>query len=89
LDILAAAVREYRVENEVAAKLFSAYDAFIAMMSDKQIREHLKELRADESRKDEVFSRVQAVSKDFEEALHNIFFENEFLAPLTQKYGVF
>jgi hypothetical protein len=89
LDILAAAVREHRVGNEVAAKLFSAYDRFIAMMSDKQIREHLKELKAEESRKDEIFSRVQTISGEFEEALHNIFFKNEILAPLTQKYGVF
>jgi hypothetical protein len=89
LDILAAAVGEYGIENEVAAKLFSAYDAFIAMMSDKQSREHLKDLKSEESRKDEIFSKVQAISKEFEGALHHIFFENETLAPLTRKYGVF
>jgi hypothetical protein len=36
------------------------------MMSDKQIREHLKELKAEESRKDKIFSRVQAISGEFE-----------------------
>lgn len=89
LDILAAAVRDYRVEDRVAVQLFSAYDSFSAMMSDKEIREHLKTLKADESRKDEIFSRIWAISRDFEDALHNIFFRNEFLTPLTEKYGVF
>ena len=89
LDILATALGEYGVENEVAAKLFSAYDRFIAMMSNKEIREHLKKLKAEESRKDEIFSKMQVISAEFEDALHNIFFENDILAPLTRKYGVF
>lgn len=89
LDILAAAVEEYRVDSNIAVKLFSAYDSFSEMMANKEIREHLKDLKAEESRKDEIFSKIQAISGNFERSLHNVFFENESLRPLTEKYGVF
>jgi hypothetical protein len=58
-------------------------------MSDSEKRQHLKDLRAKDSRTDPVFKEVIAVSDQFADALHQIFFKADALSPLTEKYGVF
>jgi hypothetical protein len=89
LDILAMAVMEYGVDDLIAERLFSAYDEFLGLVADREKREHLKKLRAEESRGDKVFAQVQKFSEQFAKALNAIFFENQKLKDLTQEYGVF
>jgi hypothetical protein len=89
LDILALAVEEYGVDDPIAERLFSAYDEFLGLVADPEKRDHLKKLRAKDSRSNGVFKQVQDFSERFATALDAIFFENEKLKPLTQKYGVF
>ncbi len=89
LDILASMVEKVAVEAEVARSLFSAYDKFLALMADKDARSALKNMSPRDSRKDPVFGQVREISKQFETGLNNLFFKNERLKPLTEKYGVF
>lgn len=89
LDVLAADVVEYKIETSVVKDLFGAYDQFLAMMSDVEKRSHLKDLRAEDSRKDVIFREVQVFGDRFSDALKQIFFDTKQLSPLTQKYGVF
>jgi len=86
---MALSIKNYEIEDRVAVQLFSAYDEFIGMMSDKGQREHLKTLKAEQSRSDELFQQVRRYSQDFEDALRQVFFENQFLADVIKKYGVF
>jgi hypothetical protein len=89
LDILASAMTDYAVPDHVARNLFSAYDKFISIVSDNGKREHLKRLQKSESRGDTIFAEVVDMSDSFEAALREVFFRNEQLSPLTEKYGVF
>jgi hypothetical protein len=89
LDIVALSINKNGVSRDVAVQLFSAYDKFLEIMADPQKREHLKNLRAEQSRTDPVFKEVTTVSDRFADAVHEIFFKNEALSPLTEKYGVF
>jgi predicted nucleotidyltransferase len=89
LEVLEKSVRDYGVEERVAADLFNAYGEFLSMLADDGIRKALGELRAKDSRTDPTFQRVRKISERFEKALDAMFFENGLLGPLTRKYGVF
>jgi len=58
-------------------------------LGNKELRDNLEMLRAENSRTDTTFLRVKNISRTFQESLDHIFFENEHLKPLTRKYGVF
>lgn len=89
LDVMARAMIEYRIDSQIAKEMFTAYDEFLGMMGDTKKRLHLRELKAEDSRKDPIFKEVQNCSERFSKALNQVFFENDQLRPLTQKYGVF
>jgi predicted nucleotidyltransferase len=89
LDILASLVGQVGIPAEVSKDLFSAYDEFIAVMSDKETRANLKMTTAQQSRTDRVFKQIREISRRFETGLNELFFKNERLRPLTEKYGVF
>lgn len=89
LEILARLTQQFSVADWVLRDLFSSYAEFLEIMDDKELREHLKSLRAENSRNDEIFERIRKVSSTFERALDQVFFENPKFGPLTRKYGVF
>ena len=89
LDILARSMERYRVAHAVAQSLFRAYAEFLNILDDNRSRGALENLRAADSRIDPTFGRVREISKAFEDALDQVFFENSLLTPLTRKYGVF
>jgi hypothetical protein len=90
LEILAHALLHSAVRPETAAALFSAYDAFIAILSDEERRTHLMELTQDRLSGDPLFIEVCRVGRRFQEALTRMFFrEDDRLAELTVTYGVF
>jgi predicted nucleotidyltransferase len=89
LQVLANSMEQYGVPEATARELFGAYAAFLELLDDKKSREALKTLRSSDSRTDLTFQQVREISKAFENALDHIFFENENIAPLTRKYGVF
>jgi hypothetical protein len=89
LQILAKSIEQYGVPDTTAKELFGAYSEFLALLNDEKSRCALKALRASESRTDATFRQIRDISRAFENALDQIFFENPYLAPLTRKYGVF
>ena len=89
LDILALSVDKLALSPEIAKSLFSAYDEFVEIMSNKDIRQQLKEMRPQNSRSDANFQRVRRISLSFEAGLNHLFFKNERMRMLTEKYGVF
>ncbi len=89
LEIMARYLPQYSVPEDTQKNLFSAYSQFLELLDDKESREHLDKLRAEDSRTDPLFSKVKQISWDFETSLDHIFFKNEKLGPLTRKYGVF
>jgi predicted nucleotidyltransferase len=89
LEILALAVEQYKVGEDIGRRLFKAYTDFLTLIDDEQSRHALDTLRASKSRTDATFEHVRAISREFEHALDALFFENPEIAPLTRKYGVF
>jgi predicted nucleotidyltransferase len=89
LEIVARSLNQYSVPDLIQKQFFSSYAAFLALLDNEDSRKALKDLRAKDSRTDVTFKKVKQISSEFEEALDYIFFENEFLKPLTRKFGVF
>lgn len=89
LDILALFTDKLRVDRDVTRRLFSAYDGFMGLVSNRETRSALRSMSAKASRTDAVFAQVRAISNDFENGLNTLFFKNERVRPLTEKYGVF
>jgi len=91
LDHLAQAALRPAVRAETARALFEAYDAFLAILQDEGKREHLKRLTfADLDRGDALFRETARLGRDFQGALHRLFFEEDAeIRRLALDYGVF
>jgi len=89
LDILASTVQNSGTNDEVATALFSSYDEFLGTLADKSARAELKAMSPQDSRSNPVFMQLRRISKRFEDGLNKLFFHNDDIRPLTEKYGVF
>lgn len=89
MEILARSVQQFSVADEVQKDLFSSYAEFLETLDDKKSREHLRVLRAENSRNDATFKKIRHISYVFEKALDKMFFDNPKIGSLTRKYGVF
>jgi predicted nucleotidyltransferase len=90
LEILATFLLELKIKRETAVKLFSSYNAFLALLDDAEKREGLKKLSLEDIPTDAVFGEVRAISRVFQEGLTALFFhDDEKLRELTIFYGVF
>lgn len=90
LEILATFLMERKIKHETAVKLFSSYNAFLALLGDTDKRDRLKKLPLDEISTDEVFGEVRKISRVFQEGLTALFFyDDDKLRELTIFYGVF
>ncbi len=90
LEILATFLLELNIKRSTARKLFSAYNAFLAVLDDRKKRDHLKNLRPDDIPGDVVFSEVREYGHEFQEGLTALFFnDSKKLRDLTIFYGVF
>lgn len=89
VDILADAAASFAKE-QTAAQIFDAYDRFLTMMNDGEIRKHLGGLKAQEAHADKVFAKIREISTAFQEGLTRLFLDDdEKLSALTRKYGIF
>jgi hypothetical protein len=89
LEIVANGLSSF-ARPETAAQAFDAYDRFLTIMNDGEVRKHLAGLKAKEAQSDRVFAEVRKVSNSFQEALTKFLFdEHKGLAELTRKYGIF
>lgn len=84
-DVLVA-----RASNETAKSVVTAYNEFLESLNDSDQRKVLKELSFDSAASDDVFQVLRTNSHEFRDGLESLFFEeNEDLAKLTKRYGVF
>ena len=89
LEILARSIERYEVRHGIAEELFGSYAEFLDMLDEEKCRRTLEGLRSEDSRTDSTFKRVREISAAFDHALDDIFFENQYVKPLTRKFGVF
>jgi hypothetical protein len=89
LEIMAEGMQAYEISDELARELYAAYEEFLKILSSREQRDHLDNLRAEDSRNDPLFRRVRDLSRAFQHALDAIFFDNPEIAPLTREYGLF
>lgn len=90
LEILATFLLELSIKRSTARKLFSAYNAFLAVLNDAKKRDRLKNLHYDSVSDDKVFNEVRQQGHEFQEGLTSLFFrDNEKLRDLTIFYGLF
>ena len=89
LDLLAA-VLLLKSKVETASQIFGAYDRFIETLEDEEKRSHLERLRFEQAAEDELFREMQRLGGEFQRGLTRLFYaEDERLAELTTKYGLF
>jgi hypothetical protein len=89
LEILADSLATF-AQAETSTKIFDAYDRFLSMMKDGDVRKHLSELKSKESQADKVFDEIRTISNEFQEGLTTFLLdENKVLNQLTRKYGIF
>jgi hypothetical protein len=90
LEILSTFLLELKIRKRTSDKLFSSYNSFLALLDDSKKREHLKKLRPDDVRGDPVFREVRKYSRDFQDGLTALFFDDhKKLRDLTIFYGLF
>lgn len=71
-------------------KLLDCYDQFLLIIDDEGNRKHLENLRFEDAGQDDIFQQVRGISRDFQESLTSLFFEEAYgLRDLTMEYGVF
>ncbi|HEU0302344.1 MAG TPA: nucleotidyltransferase domain-containing protein [Longimicrobium sp.] len=91
LDIMAGAVLLYFGKfSGAAAELFAAYDAFLALLNDKEWRTRMKNLSPQSADTDEDYQDVRKLGNRFQDALTEMFLIRKTpLRDLTMRYGVF
>jgi predicted nucleotidyltransferase len=90
LQVLAHAILRFGVSPEVAKTLFSAYDAFLAMLDDESARTELERLRIEDFDDSAEFRNGREFGARFDEGLKKMFFDGpEPLPTLTRRYGLF
>jgi hypothetical protein len=91
LDLLAEAFMMSDSLQAPARKAFDAYDQFLGMLNDQDVRDHLENLRSDEGDSDEQYNRARKLGAQFQDGLTTLFVLDRSTAypSLTAAYGVF
>lgn len=90
LDILARSVLNRPSLHQAAIESFSAYDSFLAVLSDQEERSHLESLTPEQLEGDRLFDRGRAISHRFQSGLDSIFLDPASpFYDLTLKYAIF
>jgi hypothetical protein len=88
LDIVARAALQFGELSGPARDLFEAYDEFLALLDDKNRRDHLESLPLG-AESDQQYRAARLMTRRFQRALTTMFFKTHPLSALTQRYGVF
>jgi predicted nucleotidyltransferase len=90
LDITAETLTKFAGKPQAVAELFGAYDDFLAILGNKEKREHLEKLTPDKLETDSVYDEARKVSHRFRDAVEEIFLRSDNpIGELTIRYGVF
>lgn len=74
---------------DAGARALSAYDAFLAILDDREQRATLNGLRAEEARDSPVFARVAELGKELQAGLLSLLFDDPELRRWVREYVVF
>ena len=89
LEILAGSARQHG-KPETARLLFDSYNAFLALLDNREKRKVLQDLEPSQARTNQVFEAVREISHQFQDGLTRLFFRDKpELYDLTEFYGVF
>jgi predicted nucleotidyltransferase len=90
LDITAETLMNFAGKPTATAKLFGAYEEFLAILSIKTKRDQLENLTPEKLASDPVYAEARDVSHRFREAVTEIFLKSDNpIGDLTIRYGVF
>jgi len=89
LEIVAKTLLEYD-NPETSRLIMNSYNQFLTELSNEDIRNHLKKLELEKSNTDEKFNELCGISRNFQEGLSRLFFEDhQRLSEMIKEYGVF
>jgi predicted nucleotidyltransferase len=91
LDSVARTFAKATSLADAARGAFSAYDEFLAMLENAEIRDRLDKLPSEDADQDEHYQRVRVMGRQFQDGLSQLFITDEStqLPKLTREYGVF
>jgi hypothetical protein len=90
LEFVTGELIRYKIDNKLVIQLLNCYDAFLDLLNDEALREHIKNLSMKEVYDDSKFLKARKNANSFQQALTQIFFyENTPLKEFTITYGVF
>jgi hypothetical protein len=87
LDIVASFLDKLG-DDATVSQVFRAYDEFLAVLLDSDLRKHLEELEEGAADSDSVYQKARETSHRFRNGLLDLFFGKK-LNLLTRQYGVF
>jgi hypothetical protein len=73
---------------DAGVRAVSAYDGFLGLLGDREVRADLEKLSRDEAMGSEVFFQGKRLARDFQQGLLALLFETP-LEPLVREYGIF
>lgn len=86
-DRLAYAFLEWDVPDP-GARFFDAYDRWIGLLNDEEIRAELKTVAPDNADDSAAFREVQGIGRDLDRGLLALLFDTS-LEPISRQYGIF
>lgn len=94
LEIMAWTVSGHHANDrlrEAGRRLFTSYDAFLALLNDPVRRDRLEVLLPEDATADPTYHEAREIGRDFQDALDEIFLSEigSALYRLTRTYGVF
>lgn len=89
LEVVARACAGLGEEGiDIGGEIFSHYDHFLGILNDKEKRDSLDNLRAEESAGHTVFQDIRRIGHGFQAGLTNLLFSDKY-GKLAKDYGVF
>jgi predicted nucleotidyltransferase len=86
-DRLAYAFLKWEVPDP-GARFFDAYDRWIGLLNDEEIRTALKAVTPENADESTAFREVQRIGRDLERGLLALLFDTD-LEPISRQYGIF
>ena len=74
--------------SEAGARALGAYDRWIGLMADEDVRAQLRDVRYATREDSPLFSEIRELGREFEDALGSLLFSSR-LGPVTRAYGIF
>lgn len=77
LDFIVASILKQGLDEKHIVSLLDAYDSFLGILNDKDLREYFASLSMASAYGDDKFEKAREVSHDFQDSLHNILFAED------------